>query len=144
MIDMANNPLQISCLYFYIRMADRHLAKIYDDYLRPFGIRITQLGMLECLSQLNATYISDIGRILLMDQTTVTRNIEKLEKAGYVMVTPHQTDPRKKIVKISRTGEEKLASAHKAWQEAQEFVALQLGQEDFDVSSRLLKKISSI
>jgi DNA-binding MarR family transcriptional regulator len=117
---------------------------MYDQYLRPTGIRSTQYGMLRCVSELPDSFISDIGRVLCMDQTTVTRNVEKLEKAGLVQTRPHPEDPRKKQVELSPLGKAKLAEAHLAWEEAQNRIVGRMGEDDFENFLKLLNKLMQV
>lgn len=132
----------ISCACLHVRRADRQLSQMYDRYLRPLGIRSTQYGMLRCVEGLPDPFISDIGRFLRMDQTTVTRNIEKLEKAGLILTSPHQDDPRKKRVELSAAGKAMLAQAHPLWEEAQRHIISRMGDDDFDNLLRLLDKLT--
>jgi DNA-binding MarR family transcriptional regulator len=132
---------EISCACLHVRRADRQLSQMYDRHLRPLGIRSTQYGMLRCVDELPDPFISDIGRFLNMDQTTVTRNIEKLEKAGLVKSSPHPDDPRKKKVELSPAGKEKLAQAHPLWEEAQARILSNMGDDDFQNLLLLLNKL---
>ena len=129
------------CACLHVRRADRRLSQIYDRYLRPLGIRSTQYGMLRCVDGLPDPFISDIGRFLSMDQTTVTRNIEKLEKGGLVTTGPHPDDPRKKIVELSPAGKDTLVKAHPLWEKAQKQVISRMGEDDYNTLLRLLTKL---
>ena len=133
---------QIPCACLHVRRADRQLSQMYDRYLRPLGIRSTQYGMLRCVDGLPDPFISDIGRFLGMDQTTVTRNVEKLEKSGLVLTSPHPDDPRKKKVELSAAGKATLAQAHPLWEEAQRHIVSQMGDDDFNDLLRLLGKLT--
>ena len=79
-----------------------------------------------------------------MYQTTVTRNISKLEKAGLVTTSPHPDDPRKKRVELSAIGRDKLAQAHPLWEEAQRCIISRMGKDDFNSLLRLLEKLNQI
>lgn len=129
------------CACLYVRRADRQLSQLYDRCLRLVGIRSTQYGMLFCVAELPEPYISDIGRILNMDQTTVTRNVEKLEKLGLVTSRPHPGDPRKKMVQLSPSGAAKLDEARPLWEAAQKRVLEYMGEEDYASLLRLLNKL---
>lgn len=129
------------CACLHVRRADRQLSQMFDQYVRPLGIRSTQYGMLKCVDGLPDPFISDIGRFLSMDQTTVTRNIEKLEKAGLVETGPHPDDPRKKKVELSPTGKDILAKAHPLWEKAQMRVQSRMGEDDYKALLRLLAKL---
>ena len=133
---------KIPCACLHVRKADRQLSQMYDRYLRPLGIRSTQYGMLRCVDGLPDPFISDIGRFLSMDQTTVTRNIEKLEKAGLVETGPHPDDPRKKKVELSAAGKTKLAQAHSLWEKAQKRIETRMGDVDFKSLLRLLDRLA--
>ena len=135
---------ETTCACLYVRRSDRQLSQMYDGYLRPIGIRSTQYCMLRCVDGLTDPFISDIGRFLGMDQTTVTRNIEKLEKAWLVETGPHPDDPRKKRVKLSAEGKAKLIQAHPLWEEAQKYIITRMGEDDFNSFLRLLGKLNKI
>lgn len=135
---------EIPCACLHVRRADRQLSQMYDQYLRPIGIRSTQYGMLRCVDGLPDPFISDIGRFLSMDQTTVTRNVEKLEKAGLVVTRPHPDDPRKKKVELSAHGKAKLEEAQPLWEEAQRRIVARMGEDDFNSLLRLLGKLNRI
>ena len=64
-------------------------------------------------------FITDIGKVLCMDQTTATRNIGLLERAGFVAVGVHPDDARKKVVELTPEGQAKLEEAFPLWEEAQ-------------------------
>ena len=133
---------EVMCACLQVRRTDRQLSQMYDRYLRPLGIRSTQYGMLRCVDGLPDPFISDIGRFLSMDQTTVTRNVEKLEKAGLVTTGPHPDDPRKKIVELSPTGRYVLAKAHPLWEKAQKQIISHMGEDDYNTLLQLLTKLT--
>ena len=139
---MKNLSQTVPCAGLHVRKAGRQLSQMYDQYLRPAGIRSTQYSMLRCVAELHEPFISDIGRVLGMDQTTATRNIEKLEMAGLVETRQHPDDPRKKIVELSVVGKAKLEECHPLWEEAQKFILTRMGKEDFAHLLRLLEKVA--
>lgn len=130
------------CASLHVRRAGRRLSQMYDQYLRPAGIRSTQYGMLRCVEGLPETFISDIGRVLGMDQTTVTRNVEKLEKAGFVASRPHPGDPRKKVVELTDKGKNKLEEAQPLWEEAQARIVSRMGDEKLGLLVQLLGEVT--
>lgn len=139
---MNNLNEEAMCACLHVRRADRQLSQMYDRYLRPLGIRSTQFSTLRCVDRLPDPYISDIGRFLSMDQTTVTRNIEKLERAGLVTTGPHPDDPRKKIVELSPSGRSVLAKAHPLWEKAQRQIMSRMGGGDYGTLLQLLAKLT--
>lgn len=69
------------------------------------GIRGTQFALLKRIACMRRPFITDIGKVLCMDQTTATRNIGLLERAGFVAVGVHPDDARKKVVELTSEGQ---------------------------------------
>ena len=137
-----HDPLKTPCVALHVRRADRQVAQFYDHYLRPTGIRSTQYGLMRCIASLPEPFISDIGRVLSMDQTTVTRNIEKLEKMGLVETGPYPDDPRKKKVVLAPLGRQKMEEAHLYWLQAQDAILTRMGEENLEHLLELLSELS--
>lgn len=130
------------CACLHVRRTGRQLSQMYDQYLRGAGIRSTQYAMLRCVEALPVPFISDIGRALGMDQTTVTRNIGTLERRGLVKTRVHPDDPRKKMVELSAAGLDVLEQARPLWREAQDAVVARMGRDEYAALLRLLRKLS--
>lgn len=130
--------LENPCLCLHARRASRHFSKIFDEYFRPEGLNTNQYSLLSCISKLPEPSITDISRLLCMEQTTVTRNIEMLCKLGLVYKTDHADDTRKKLIRLTEVGEQKLRHAHDAWEKAQNAMKEQIGEKDFKMIIKLL------
>ena len=63
------------CLAHAIRRADRVVSQLYNEYLAPLGIRVTQFSILRALDTLGTTTASQIQDVLVMDQTTVSTDL---------------------------------------------------------------------
>jgi DNA-binding MarR family transcriptional regulator len=143
MIIMADDVLQTNCVCMHARRAGRQLAHFYDQFLRPAGIRSSQYGMLRCIDTLLTPFISDIARVLSMDQTTVTRNVKQLEKISLVKTLPHPDDPRKKMVVLTKAGRQKLIKALPLWEKAQERIHARVSDEKIETLFSLLAEVSN-
>ena len=139
---MKPSDLKADCACFHVRKTGRLLSQLYDHCLRPAGIRSTQYSMLKCVGALSEPFISDLGRVLGMDQTTVTRNIVTLVKAGFIETRPHPDDPRKKLIKLSAAGKDTLTKAHPLWEKAQDHILSHMEGEDYDQLLRTLGKLA--
>lgn len=132
------------CILLQIRKTDRQLSQMYGRYLAKSGMRSTQYGLLRAIAAMPDPFITDIGRALSMDQTTVTRNVEKLEKAGLVETGPNPSDTRKKMVRLSAHGKACLDAAEPYRAEAQQRILDGLGEEEAQQLLRLLAKVSDL
>ncbi len=83
------------------------------------GLRTTQYSVLRLLRDTGEVRQRDLGAVTVHDETTLTRNLRPLVKAGWVAVRTGE-DRREKWLKITAGGVAKLERAHPAWERAQE------------------------
>ena len=69
-----------------LRRASRAVTQSFDAVLRPSGLRTTQLSLLVALAKLGRVPVSRLAEALVMDRTTLTRNLRPLEKASWIRV----------------------------------------------------------
>ena len=91
---------------------------MYDDALRPHGLRITQMSILVVVSILGEASPGDIGRILCLEKSTLSRTLDRLRARGWIEVLPGR-DARSMRVRITSKGTAKLRSVSSAWRRTQ-------------------------
>lgn len=117
-----------NCACFNLRKATRAVTQMYDEALRPSGLRATQFTLLSVVSKLGPADITVLAEALVMDRTTLTRTLRPLIDRGWVEVV-EGADARHRPVALTRRGRDKLAEALPAWRAAQKRVAKGLGPE---------------
>lgn len=108
------------CPAMRARQASRVLGKIFDDALRPLGLQVSQLPLL-CAAAIAGeagASITALARGIVIDPTTLTRNIRPLEKAGLLRVARSPQDKRTRMVILTRSGERMIERTFPAWQRA--------------------------
>ena len=130
------------CLCAVMRKAARILTRRYDHYLKSGGLKITQYSMLANIARNPGISVSELAELLLMDQTTVSRNLHVLEKLGHVSLEPEQTDHRIKRVRITDSGMSKMDAARPLWLEAQQEMERVLGRQGIEGLLGSLGKLS--
>ena len=113
----AFNPAGCNCLA--LRQAARHLTQIYDQFLGPSGLRSTQYSILARLQRNGSMTINALAAGLVMDRTTLGRNILPLQRDGLIAIGTGKSDRRSKEVLLTPAGVVRVRQAHKAWQAAQ-------------------------
>ncbi len=140
---LENRPAEASrypCLCAVIRKAGRILTRRYDEYLKPSGVKITQFSMLANIARNPSITVSELAKLLVMDQTTVSRNLHILEKSGYIYMETEMTDQRIKKIRITDTGMSKINEAKPLWEKAQLDMERVLGRQSIeDLLGSLLK-----
>ena len=122
------------CLAHTLRRADRVVSQLYNEYLAPVGLRVTQFTILRTLALTGTTTASQIRTTLVMDQTTVSRALKPLIRDGYITVGEGATR-REKALSLSAQGKKLYEKALVPWGEAQEMLRKKLagGQEDIPI-----------
>lgn len=118
----------MDCIGFNLRKANRAVSQLYDEMLRPTGIRGTQYSLLVVLKIVGPVLVTELAEKIVMDRTTLSRNLEVMEKQGLVSVTPGE-DRRTRKVMISEMGFAVLLDAYPLWQQAQAKIRESMGEE---------------
>ncbi|WP_437284152.1 MarR family winged helix-turn-helix transcriptional regulator [Sorangium sp. So ce406] len=145
MVDFASAARTIAsqCALVRVRRASRALTRLYDDSLRPLGLQATQLTMLVAVATCGeqGVRLSALADGLVMDRTTLTRNLVPLEKAGLLRVARAPDDARVRMILLTRQGERAIEAAFPAWERTQKHVREQLGAVQADALREELGRV---
>jgi DNA-binding MarR family transcriptional regulator len=136
MSDVARHARTIAeeCACIRTRQASRTLTRIYDEALRGSGLQVSQLSVLVAVAMFGeaGASIGALAAALVLERTTLTRNLRPLEVAGWIRVARSPLDARARIVFLTRSGEAAIERAMPRWERAQERVAEALGTGNLD------------
>jgi DNA-binding MarR family transcriptional regulator len=107
------------CTCFNLRKASRAVTQKFDEILKPSGLLVTQFTVLVAVAMSEAKTINELAEILVMDRTTLTRNLKPLEREGWLKIEPGQ-DRRTRIVRLTDDGKATLTKALPLWKQAQD------------------------
>ncbi len=119
-----------TCACFNLRKAARRVTQLFDEALRPAGLRATQFTLLTAIHLGGPVSIQELAERLVMERTTLTRNLRILERRELVQIASG-TDRRVHEVSLTTAGTQLLARAYPYWQTAQEQVARSVGAERY-------------
>src|SRR6266853_4049961 len=94
----------LPCMCASFRRASRTLTQLYEDALRPVGLRATQFTVLQALSLAGEVTQGKLGQILAMDSTTLTRTLNIMGRNGWI-AKRRGSDRREWRMRLSRAGE---------------------------------------
>jgi DNA-binding MarR family transcriptional regulator len=129
-----------SCVCYNLRRAARATTRLYDDFLRPSGLRSTQYSMLMVARVLGPVTLTKLAEMTVTERTTLTRNLTILEKKGLIVIEPGK-DRRERQVSITERGLKVLMEAIPLWEAAQAHTEQGLGGDRMD---SLLKDLSEM
>jgi DNA-binding MarR family transcriptional regulator len=119
-----------NCSCFNLRKASRVITQFYDHCLAPAGIRITQFSLLISMAAEPTQTLTQLANNLVMDRTTLTRNLKPLERTGLIH-SIEAKDRRSKAYTLTDQGMQVLKAAMPLWQNAQKKITVVLGDERF-------------
>ena len=125
------------CVCNTLRMVTRVVTQLYDDCLRPSGLRVTQFSILAAVARLGEASLRQLEDELAIDQTTLTRSLTLLERNGVLERASHP-DGRIKAMRLTSKGRRALEVAWPLWAQAQGKVLRELGTKAWTDTQRRL------
>ncbi len=122
--------IEATCACSNVRKAARAVTQLFDEMLQPTGLRSTQFTLLVAAARLREAPMTRLSRVLVMDRTTLARNLKPLESLGLLTVEAG-TDRRRHLVRLTERGYQALARALPYWEQAQHQMITRLGQEQW-------------
>jgi DNA-binding MarR family transcriptional regulator len=117
-----------SCIAVRLRLLNRVVTNLYDDALRPLGLKVSQLNILVVAARLGLARPARVCEILQLDTSTLSRNVKPLQAHGWLEVVPDE-DARAQPFRLTPKGRRLIEKAVPAWEEAQRRAAELLGGE---------------
>lgn len=105
------------CLASRLRLLNRVVTNLYDDALRPHGIRVSQMNILVVIALAGPLRAVDVARRLHLDTSTLSRDLERLIKHGWVRSSPGKG--RALRLEITAAGRQLLGKVREDWRAAQ-------------------------
>lgn len=106
----------LQCNCSSLRGATRALTLAYDEALRPSGLRMTQFSILARVAAVGPMRVNELAELLVMDRTTLGRNIQPLEREGFVALEVG-SDRRERLINLTPAGRRVLSRAMVLWKE---------------------------
>jgi DNA-binding MarR family transcriptional regulator len=120
------------CASVNFRRAARVVTRHYDAALAKSGITATQLPLLAAISAGTNTSITALAQTLDLERSTISRELDVLERRGLIATTGSASDRRATALKLTPRGQRTLATAHRAWQRAHEAIVKAVGRKSYE------------
>jgi DNA-binding MarR family transcriptional regulator len=107
------------CTNLKLRQASRLVARHYEAFVRPTGLKNTQYSLLSYVVKLGPLRAGDLAAQMQLDASTLSRNLQPLVDQGWVQVRAADDDARSRVVEATPAGLELRAVGQRAWKRAQ-------------------------
>ena len=131
----------LACACATARQVARLLTQLYDGRLRESGMEAPQFALLMTLEKQGPCSQVELGRRYALDKTTVSRNLQVLERNGWIESTAG-TDKRQRRVMLTATGRKRLEEAKPQWKRAQDQLRTAMTAEEWETMFRAFRTVA--
>ena len=132
-----------SCLVLNTRMAARAVTRRYDGLLRPHGVTAAQFALLGGLKRGGGRMVSEISARNGLDRTSLTRNLDRLERIGLIASRPAEKG-NGRLCALTAEGEALVGRLVPIWVAAQAEMRKELSTEGFSATLEVLRRLSHV
>lgn len=122
--------IPVACTCSRVRKAARRVSQIYDQALEPYGLTISQYGILVSLRQNDGVSIGQLAERMVMDPTSLTRSLKPLERQCFISLATDPNDRRARRLSLTADGLAVMRMARPGWVKAQLAVEAALGVDE--------------
>ena len=130
------------CLAVRMRLLNRVITNIYDDALRPLGVKTSQLNILVAAKLAGLARPAEICHVLQLDTSTLSRNVERMKARGWLETVPDE-DARAQPFRLTAKGKNLVERAKPAWEQAQRKTTELLGHDAIGIIRDAVTRIRS-
>jgi len=139
-LDKSIDAIAGECIAVRLRILNRVVTNVYDEALRPLGLKVSQMNILVAAAKMKTARPADVCEHLHLDVSTLSRNVERMKVRGWLEVVA-DADGRAQPFRLTAEGKKLLQKAVPAWTKAQEQVKSLLGDSFVNGMAEALQQI---
>ncbi len=138
-----SNLAMLPCMCGSFRRTSRALTQLYEQALRPLGLRATQFTVLQVLERAGEVSQGQLGQMLAMDSTTLTRTLKIMARHDWISERRGE-DRRERWLRLARGGELLLKRALPVWEKLQASLRRQFGSQAWDQLLQMANRVTNL
>lgn len=131
-----------TCIAGRLRLLNRVVTNLYDDALRPFGVKLSQGNVLAVTAKLGVARPAEVCGILELDTSTLSRTVERMVANGWLEILPDD-DGRSHPFRLTDAGKRLMEKAIPAWEKAQTEAKKLLGADGLELLDAAIQRVKS-
>jgi DNA-binding MarR family transcriptional regulator len=130
-----------NCVGYRVRMLSRVVTGIYDEAFGPLKLKISQFTILVALDLRGPSTAVGLCRLLMMDKSTASRNLQRLRRRGWISPVENR-DGSGQNLSLTRDGTQVLQDAYPLWRKAQREATRRLRADGLNALDTVLARIN--
>jgi DNA-binding MarR family transcriptional regulator len=126
------------CIARRVRMLNRVVSGLYDEALRPFGLKVSQMNILVATAKFGVAQPGPMSKVLELDPSTLSRNVERMRARNWLEPV-EAPDGREQPFRLTTAGVHLLQNVAPVWERTQREAEKLLGKEGVDWLGRQSK-----
>ena len=135
----AAEVIAAECLAVRVRALNRAVTALYDDALRPHGLRVGQLNLLVAVARMGTARPGDLCRAPCMDKSTLSRDVEVMRRNGWLEV--EDAGGAIPALALSPEGQALLERVAPAWRQAQAQARTLIGDDGAEAVLQIARRL---
>jgi len=131
-----------TCIAGRLRLLNRVVTNLYDDALRPFGVKLSQGNVLAVTAKLGVARPAEVCNILELDTSTLSRTVERMVANGWLEILPDD-DGRSHPFRLTDEGKRLMEKAIPAWETAQAEAKKLLGADGLRLLDAAIQRVKA-
>lgn len=112
-----------TCAGANARMAARRISQFLDAQMQASGMSLAQFALMSQIAAATDDTLAALAVRSGLEQSTLSRNLQVLERQGLVELTSVEGDMRRRAVWLTEAGARKLEAAIPVWKAAHDALA---------------------
>ncbi|WP_045226795.1 MarR family winged helix-turn-helix transcriptional regulator [Methyloterricola oryzae] len=139
---MPDSSLTIAtdCIARRVRMLNRRVTNLYDEGLRPLGLKVSQVTILVAAWKMGTARPAAVCDALQMDVSTLSRNVDRMRARGWLETMP-DPDGRAQPFGLTAEGRALLEQVLPVWQACQAKALALMGQDTVDRLDEAVRRL---
>ncbi|MFY4810435.1 MarR family winged helix-turn-helix transcriptional regulator [Aliarcobacter butzleri] len=126
-----------------MRQISRKITNIYDEFLKPSNLNVTQYSLLSNLKRVQPIKMNNFSKVVKLDRTTLVRNLKPLINLSLIEIKSIDKS-KAQLLELSQKGIELQNEGYKYWQKAQEYIEQTINHAELEIFYTIVKKMESL
>lgn len=126
-----------------MRQISRKITNIYDEFLKPSNLNVTQYSLLSNLKRVQPIKMNDFSKVVKLDRTTLVRNLKPLINLSLIEIKSIDKS-KAQLLELSQKGIELQNEGYQYWQKAQEYIEQTINHAELEIFYTIVKKMESL